>query len=119
MKVANLEYHSGHSIDRLVENIGLEESRSLLAKALPIIIVRKDETLKALEQSDISAVHKQAHKTSGSIRLYGSSRLETLLLEAMSLSPEQTKRPGLHHELASAFDAAINEIKMRLKTDLS
>ena len=118
-KAANLDYQSSFSIDKMIENIGAEESKELLIEALPIIIARKGAILKALAQNDISAASKTAHRTAGSIRLYGSSSLEMLLAEVMGLSVNVSPRSALQAELESEFDAAIHEIQSRLRVGLS
>lgn len=117
--MANLNYQCSVSIDRLIENIGSEESKELLVEALPIIIARKNAILNALEQNDNSAASVGAHKAAGSIRLYGSSRLEALLGEVMSLSAGQPLRSNLKSELESEFNTAIHEIQNRLRSGLS
>ena len=83
-----MEYDNSFSIDKLIENIGPKDSKELLSEALRMIIVRKLSILKALEQNDTSTASKDAHRARGSIRLYGSSSLEALLLEVMLLSPD-------------------------------
>lgn len=113
-ETANLDYQTNLSIDRMIENIGSKQSRELLEEALPIIISRKSAILDALAKNDISAAHRSAHRTTGSIRLYGSSSLESLLMEVISTPPNQSLRPGLHDKLESEFDAVIHEIKKRL-----
>lgn len=118
-KVASLNHQSSFSIDRLIENIGADESRDLLIESLPIIQSRKQAILSALVHGDIEAACVCAHKTTGSIRLYGSSRLEALLLEVTTLPVDQPPRSNLQHELAVEFDLAIFEIQQRLKLDLS
>lgn len=118
-KVFNLNHQSSSSINRLIGNIGAEESSELLAEALPIIVKRKSIILKALEQNDVKVACEYAHRTAGSIRLYGSSRLENLLLEAASISADQPQRLELSSELESEFDSAINEIQERLRTGMS
>lgn len=105
---------SSFSIDQLIENIGLEDSRNLLAKSLPIIIGRKRALLKALEDNEVSLVSEYPHKTSSSVRLYGSSHLEGLLQEVISLSPAHPVRHGPQAELQAEFNDAISEIKKRL-----
>ena len=113
-RVVVLVNQSSSSIDQLIENIGLEDSRDLLAKALPIIISRKHTLLKALEDNEITLASECAHQTSASIRLYGSSHLEELLQEVISLKLVQPVRHGLRGELETEFNDAINEIKKRL-----
>lgn len=113
-KAAILGYQSSMSIDKLIENIGLEESENLLAKALPIITTRKKAILDALNDNNLSLAGEYAHKTAGSIRLYGSGRLEALLRQVVSLSKEQSVPAELCSELTSEFDAAIDEIQQRL-----
>lgn len=110
-----MQYQSSFSIDKLIENLGLKESRELLAEALPIIIARKIAILKALQQNNISVASQESHKASGSVRLYGSSRLEALLLEVISLPPKQSVKPSLGHQLEAEFDDVIHEIQLRLK----
>lgn len=117
--MANLIYQCSTSIDRLIENIGSEESRELLVGALPVIIARKNAILNALEQNDNSAACVGAHKAAGSIRLYGSSRLEELLGEVMLLSANQAPRATLRSELNFEFDSAIHEIQNRLRVGFS
>ena len=115
-KAEVLGYQSACSIDKLIENIGLDESKKLLTEALPIIVTRKGLVLKALDNNEISKAGEYAHRTSGSIRLYGSSRLEELLREVMSLTSDQTVSSGLRNELSEEFDAAISEIQNRVGT---
>lgn len=117
--VGNLGHKSSCSIDRMIENIGPEEGRKLLIAALPIIIERSRLILEALENNDINAAFDCAHRTAGSIRLYGSSRLEELLMEVMSFSVDQSPPENLCSELKVEFDDAINEIQTRLKVGLS
>lgn len=118
-EAANVDHQSSFSINRLIGNIGAEESRELLVEALPVIVKRKETIISALEQQDLETACVCAHKAAGSIRLYGSSRLEALLLEVMALTAGQSPRPGLDHELAAEFDSAIHEIEERLRLDLS
>lgn len=118
-KVDNLGYQSNYSIDRLLENIGHEEGKELLAESLPIIMTRRNAILRALKRGDINVACEYAHKTAGSIRLYGSSRLEALLLEVTLLSVDQTPRSNLYNELQVEFDSAIQEIQERLRIGFS
>lgn len=118
-KAASLNHKSSSSIDRLIENIGADESNELLVEALPIIVARKSAILKALEQNDVKVACEYAHRTTGSIRLYGSSRLEDLLLEVASLSANQSQRSGLQTELESEFNSVIHEVQERLKVGIS
>ena len=113
-EVVVLVNQSSSSIDQLIENIGLEDSRDLLTKSLPIIIGRKRTLLKALEDNEISLASECAHQASSSIRLYGSGHLEGLLQEVISLSLAQPVRHGLQGELEAEFNDAISEIKKRL-----
>lgn len=117
-ETASSDHHSSYSIDKLFKNIGPEEGKQLLVEALPIIETRKNLILKALEQDEISVACGYAHKTSGSIRLYGSIRLEALLQEVVSIPANQAVRPALYSDLEAGFDEAISEIQKRLKVGL-
>lgn len=119
MKTTAQEHQHNNSVDRLIRSIGLRESKKLLTKALPIIIARKNALIEAFEQNDRGTARTQAHKAAGSIRLYGSTRLEELLSEVSTLSSKQLISQKLHDELVHEFDVAISEIEERLKTDLS
>lgn len=118
-KVGKLGHQSSFSIDRMIENIGLEEGKKLLKEALPIIMDRSNLIITALEENNTSAAFDCAHRTAGSIRLYGSTRLEELLMEVMSLLADQSPRSELCSELKVEFDAAISEIEERLKVSIS
>jgi len=107
-------YQCSFAIDKLISNIGVEAGEKLLSEALPIIISRKRIILQALEKRDIVAAAECAHSTSGSIRLYGSSRLEELLREVMSLPVDKAVPSKLINGLETEFDTAILEIHKRI-----
>lgn len=115
---SNLASLNSPSIRRLINSLGLDESKKLLTDALPIITNRKNDLLTALQQKDFETANQLAHKTMGSIRLYGSSELEMLLQEVISLKSIKACRPNLFNELELEFDHAIHEIEQCINIDI-
>ncbi len=71
-------------------DLGTDDTIELLSSALPLIHERKKLLDLALQESDLKQASLHAHKTLGSIRLYGTEKLEGLLTQLKNQSVLRT-----------------------------
>ncbi|PWQ97160.1 hypothetical protein [Leucothrix arctica] len=98
---------SKSAIEASISAIGIDNVRELLIKALPIIETRKSELLALLDSGDTSRATDSAHRTISSIRLYGSDRLEKLLIEVKDQSYSTENLSKICADILQEFDSVI------------
>ena len=86
----------------LLENLGEQGVIELLTFTLPLIKERKRLLLQHLQAGDWEVAARLAHKTLGSIRLYGSAELESLL--------QQIRQQELPTIATSAFQTTFDAV---------
>ena len=96
--------NKGSTIGYLVEEIGLKNTIELIELALPSISTLEANFSKSLLSNDIDMAAKYAHKALGSVRLYGTTNLENLLMKI-----KDKKLAG------DKFSQIINEVCVELK----
>lgn len=98
------------AIEHLVETLGLADACELLQSALHLIVERQEELGAALKQGDVITAKRCAHRTIGSVRLYGSDRLETMLFEIGNKSLDVINTEAFQQELSAEFDSVISNV---------
>ncbi|CAA6828309.1 MAG: Unknown protein [uncultured Thiotrichaceae bacterium] len=110
---------NNHSLDIVANNLGLEEAVEMFEYALPHISQRRDELRKHISISDWEAAGQCVHRTLSSVNLYGSDRLEELLLQVKLASTGEVEPSTLNQELSKEFDNVLQSIKQWLATHTS
>ncbi|MGB0361024.1 MAG: hypothetical protein ACPGVP_08690 [Thiolinea sp.] len=103
-----------NAIEETKGDLGIADTVDLLSNSLPLIIERKNMINLALQESDLDRASLYAHKTLGSIRIYGTEKLESLLnrLKDKQLDERGSNDFHLKDELSVEFDSVtftINE----------
>jgi hypothetical protein len=96
------------SLETVVRRLGVEDSIEFLEYALPRIIQRKKWLQEYLSTGDWEAASQCAYRMIGSVRLYGSAKLELLLEQVKLVSNGDIDPVSLQYELSVEFDKAIN-----------
>ena len=99
------------SLETVVRRLGVEDAIEFLEYALPRIIQRKKWLQEYLSTGDSEAASQCAYRTIGSVRLYGSTKLELLLEQVKLVSNGDIDPVSLQRELSVEFDKAINAIR--------
>lgn len=100
-----------NAIRETEEDIGTDDTIELLTHALPFISERKNMINLALQENDMDRAALYAHKTLGSIRLYGTKKLEKLLTQLKSHQVGNDDFQEFQAELASEFDDVSFAVK--------
>lgn len=96
------------SLEAVVRRLGKEDTIEFLEYTLPRIIQRKKGLQEYLSTGDWEAASQCAYRTIGSVRLYGSAKLELLLEQVKLVSSGDVDPVSLQHELSVEFDKAID-----------
>ena len=83
---------------------------SIVARNLVTPLKRQEELGAALKQGDVITAKRCAHRTIGSVRLYGSDRLETMLFEIGNKSLDVINTEAFQQELSAEFDSVISNV---------
>lgn len=86
----------------LLNNLGEQDTLELLTVVLPLIKERKVLLQQHLQAGDWEVAAHLAHKTIGSVRLYGTADLESLL--------QQIRQQELSTIATSAFQARLDAV---------
>lgn len=114
-----MPYNNNNSMDAVVGKLGVEGSIEFFSYALPRLIQRKKELMKHLSGEDWEAASQSASQWIGSVRLYGSAKLELLLDQVILLDPEDINPLSLQKELTVEFDNSIRGIRKWLNAHKS
>ena len=98
------------AIENLVESIGLEDASDLLHSTQHLMVQRQEELEAALRQNDEITSKRCALRTVGSIRLYGSARLETLLSQIATKPFQEVNTAVFQQELSEEFASVIETV---------
>lgn len=110
-----MPYDNNQSLETVVRCLGVEGSSELFRYALPRLSQRKKELQKHLSKKDWQAASQSACRAIGSVRLYGSAKLEILLDEIILLGPDEVDFVSLRKEVSVEFDHSIRAIRRWLK----
>lgn len=102
------------AINHLVETIGLNDACELLQSTHHLITNRKNQLVIALRQNDMAAARRCVHKTIGSIRIYGSERLEVMLSDIANKPLQIINTVAFQQELQVEFESVISVVDMWL-----
>ena len=101
-----------NAIKETENDLGTDDTIDLLSNSLPLIIERKNMINLALQSSDLEQAAMHAHKTLGSIRIYGSDRLESLLSRLKNKQIDVMASNIFQQELSAEFESVsftVNE----------
>lgn len=102
---------------KLEKNIGITDTVDLIQTALPILIERKATLGKLLLAEDLEGASACAHKTLGSVRLYGTDQLESLLTQVKELNPDQVDLIDFQGQISEEFSMVIDDCIKWLKNN--
>ncbi len=91
--------------------IGEKETIELFQFALPIVIERQHALEQHLRAKEWAEFKQFAHKSIGSVRIYGSERLEVLLRQAHDIDNDGVDLLAYQQELSKEFEAVIDGIR--------
>ncbi len=103
------------AIEHLVETIGLVDACELIRSTRHLMIERHSQLSTALQQNDVMTSKRCAHRTIGSIRLYGSQRLEELLFQVGNKPLKEINTVAFQQELSAEFASAISTVNAWLE----
>ncbi len=106
-------------LNRMATRLGTEDTIDLLTFSLPLIVEREQALRSALLLGDRESARLYAHKTLSSVRLYGSERLEQLLLSVQTLKTDETDLTAFQQALSAELELAINAIQSWLAMRVS
>jgi len=98
-----------------VNTLGVTDTAELIQTALPIITERRETLSQFLLAQDFEGAAACAHKTLGSVRLYGTPSLESLLKQVKTLDPAQNDLVKFQHQLHEEFSLVIKDCYNLLK----
>lgn len=101
--------HTSPKLTKLQENLGTADTVALIQTALPIIIGRRDRLNRFLLTRDFAGACDCAHKSLGSVRLYGTSELESLLAQVKTLNGTQDNLPEFQCQIFDEFSRVIED----------
>ena len=85
--------------------LGIADTLDLMSNAFPLIVERKNMINLALQEGNFERAAAYAHKTIGSIRLYGTDKLEGLLSQLKEQQVTAETLDGFQAELSEEFDS--------------
>ena len=104
--------HDGVStLDALVNNLGLSEACEFLETSLPEITRRKNILQQSLRSGNFPEAVECARNSLGSIRFFGSAKLETTLLQISNNQIDASNAVELQRKLSREFESVIRTIK--------
>ena len=99
------------TIDATAMHLGEKSTIELFQFALPIVIERQHSLEKHLCAGEWAAFKQFAHKSIGSVRLYGTERLEALLRQANDVDKDEFDLLTYQQELSEEFETVIGSIR--------
>ncbi len=96
-------------LDDLSQRLGHEKTVQMIEFSMPYVDKREQELHEALQLNDWQAASHCAHKAISSVRLFGSPRLESLLVQVRDGLNEQDTT-WIRAELSEAFSAARSTV---------
>lgn len=102
-------------LNQLEKDLGRSEAADLLRFAVPFIQDREALLKSLLLSGNLDEAAKCAHKTLGSIGLYGSARLETLLGEVSGTDRGSKNLVVLQQNLSEEFTSILSTINSWLE----
>ena len=104
--------HDGEStLDTLVSNLGLSEACQFLETSLPEMTRRKNILQQSLRSGNYPEAVECASNSLGSIRFFGSGKLEAILLEISNNRIDPSNAGELLQKLSREFESVIRTIK--------
>ena len=94
-------------LNQLEKNLGTTEAADLLRFALPFIAEREALLKSLLLSGDLEGAAKCAHKTLGSLGLYGTPTLEGYLKEVKSFDKQGQDLVVFQEQLSSEFNHVV------------
>lgn len=107
--------NTNQKLAKLEKNLGVTDTVDLIRSALPIILERKETLSRLLLTQDIEGASACAHKTLGSVRLYGTDQLEHLLMRVKTLDSKLDDLPGFQRQISEEFSRVIDSCTEWLK----
>jgi len=102
---------SENTLQHLVDLIGFSNACELLRSSLRLIAERQNELESALKHNqDLSARH-HAHRIIGSVRLYGSPRLEEMLFMIGNQPFSEVNTVEFQQALSAEFESVISTVR--------
>lgn len=105
MSIANVNPR----LTKLVNTLGVTDTAELIQTAVPIITERRETLSRLLLAQDLEGAADCAHKTLGSIRLYGTPNLEGLLKQVKTLDASQHDLVKFQQRLFEEFSQVIKD----------
>lgn len=103
------------ALDALADDLGVDGAIHLLERIVPLIKQRQDQLQAALQNGDSTAASQHAHKMIGSVRTYGSAKLEAVLARIRATGEESNANiADLQREFTAEFDAVAQGIQQWL-----
>lgn len=96
-----------NAIKETEADLGTVDTIDLLSNALPLIIERQKMIELALQEADADSAGFYAHKTLGSVRLYGTEQLENYLNQLKHDQVADQDIDSFKTRLSNEFDAVI------------
>lgn len=106
---------SGDSLQFLQRELGCKNTYELLAFSLPILQERKNALFESLQKQDWSRAANIAHQTCGSVRMYGSTQLETLLRVVSQRNVSMASDYSFQRNLENEMNAMLAHIQRWLE----
>lgn len=102
------------SLDDYLVSMGEKKTLEIVHFSLAYIVQRNREISDALLSSQKKLAADCAHKATGSVRFYGTPRLEALLLQVRDTDYSDGDIERLRSDLSSEFTLATNTLKQWL-----
>ena len=95
-------------LDQLEKNLGTSGAADLLRFALPYISEREVLLKSLLLSGDLEEAAKCAHKTIGSLGLYGTPKLESYLKDIKSFDKQSEDLAAFQEQLSNEFNHIVS-----------
>ena len=95
-------------LNQLEKNLGTSEAADLLRFALPYISEREALLESLILSGDLEGAAKCAHKTIGSLSVYGTPKLEAYLQEVKSINKQDDNLMAFQEKLSAEFKHVVS-----------
>ena len=112
-----INHHGEWTIDTLVNSLGMSGARDFLETSLPEVVQRNNTLQHSLQSKDYNKAVECAQHTLGSVRFFGSWKLEKLLLKIAGDPIDSSNAADHQRKLSREFESVIRTIRGWLAED--
>lgn len=96
-------------LDDLSSRLGSEKTGQIIKFSMPYVSQKEQQLHESLKEARWREAAEHAHKALSAVRLFGSARLESLLVQIRDGVTERDNIPDMLHELSDEFSSVCRE----------